>query len=410
MQQEVRINLLGSFAIRCDGQSFDTITAKSKKGTALMEFLILQRGRVVPLHRIIHELDGNSRNTNPENAVKTMISRFRVLLNSISPGLGGCIVSSPGAYRWVCQPNVSVDVQEFLDLIDLAKKNISPAEKEAVYQRVLDVYQGDLFRVSNYMSATLHESILHRDYLSVVYAYIDFLKEREAYQEICQVCHRAISIDHTDEQLRLELMRALVQLHRTQDAAGEAGLSLKDLPMQGAALNEITKAGSLQKARIAKRLNLNLDSIRAELMQNDSVQKGPFFCDYSTFKIIYEIQTRNLERLGSGMFLSVIMIGGEDETLDSVTRESAIAGLTEILRKNLRRGDIVTRFSSDVMAMLLPAVSYGTGVVVMDRIEYMFYQAFPKKDIPFYYRIIPLGEHASTFYEPQEIMQKGEAE
>ena len=76
---------------------------------------------------------------------------------------------------------------------------------------------------------------------------------------------------------------------------------------------------------------------------------GPYFCDYRAFKEIYNIQIRNLERLSSTMFLGVIML----VSTSTVARESGMAGLLEILRNNLRRGDIVTRFSDNIVAMLL---------------------------------------------------------
>ena len=49
----------------------------------------------------------------------------------------------------------------------------------------------------------------------------------------------------------------------------------------------------------------------------------------------------------------VIMLGSKN----SVSRESGMAGLQEILRNNLRRGDIVTRIKDNMFAMLLPTVS-----------------------------------------------------
>ncbi|MBR6186832.1 MAG: hypothetical protein IKQ41_11295 [Clostridia bacterium] len=411
MQQEVRINLLGSFSIQCNGQTFDSIITKTKKGAALMEYLILQRGRIVPIHRIIADLNGNSRKINPENALKTLVSRLRVLLNNFSPGLGACIVSTPGAYRWICQSNVTVDVLELIETIELAKNEIPAEEKEAAYKKILSLYQGDLFRISDFYVSTLHESVLHREYLSAVYAYIEMLKEREAYNEISQVCRKAIQIDHADEQLRLELMRAMVQLNHLPDATDEyRQILLLGKTQLGADMSEEMKSSYVQKVKMGRRLNFNLDSIRNELQENDLSDQGPFLCDYASFKTIYNLQIRYLERFSSTIFLGIIMVGEEDEVLDAVSRESAMAGLIEILRVSLRRGDIITRFSPCIIAMLLPTVNYETGFTVMERIEYLFNQLFPSKNIPISYRICPLGEHLSTYAGQLEIKQKGEAE
>ena len=63
----------------------------------------------------------------------------------------------------------------------------------------------------------------------------------------------------------------------------------------------------------------------------------------------------------------------------------------EILRRNLRRGDIVTRCDEYVMALLLPTVNYQSGSMVMERIEHVFHATYPREKVPFHFRITPLG-------------------
>ena len=100
---------------------------------------------------------------------------------------------------------------------------------------------------------------------------------------------------------------------------------------------------------------------------------------------------RNIERLGSTMFLGVIMLGEPGHQLSPVSRESGMAGLQEILKNNLRKGDIVTRFSENIFAMLLPTVNYETGSMVIERIESLFVKEYPSGNIAFHARISPLG-------------------
>ena len=68
-----------------------------------------------------------------------------------------------------------------------------------------------------------------------------------------------------------------------------------------------------------------------------------------------------------------------------------MAGLQEILRTNMRKGDIITRFSENTFAMLLPTVKYATGNMVMERIESRYYREYSSLAINFYSRISPLG-------------------
>ena len=63
----------------------------------------------------------------------------------------------------------------------------------------------------------------------------------------------------------------------------------------------------------------------------------------------------------------------------------------EILKSNMRKGDIITRFSDTVYAMLLPTVTYSTGNMVMERLETLYCQEIPANALPFNARIVPLG-------------------
>ena len=190
----------------------------------------------------------------------------------------------------------------------------------------------------------------------------------------------------------IELMRAMVSLNRSGDARQEyrrvTEMSRRYLDEDP---SEDLQACYRELAEAGREGQFNLDAIRNELLEGDFGRQGPFFCDYPAFKEIYNIQMRNLERLGSTMFLGVIMVGEPGNRISSVSRESAMAGLQEILRKNLRKGDNVTRFSPTVFAMLLPTVNYSTGGMVMERVEHLFYEEYPTRSVTVHHRISPLG-------------------
>lgn len=395
--KNVGIQLLGEFVISVSGEQKDNLAVKSRKGISLMTYLVLQRGKAVSSQRLIRELWGSKHNESPENALKTMVSRLRALLNSVSPGLGNCIQSEQGAYRWEGLPYVHVDVMDFMDLVQELKKPLSDEERRENFRRIAALYQGDLFQTGDMINGAMHASWMHREYLEAMYAYVNLLKEREEYNEIVRVCEQALRIDELDEFLRIELMRAMVSLNRARDAADEyrrvTALSRRYLDADP---SEDFQQRYRQLAKAGSALQFNLDAIRNELIERDSTRRGPFFCDYQAFKEIYNIQMRNLERLGSTMFLGVIMVGDPgDEDISSVQRESAMAGLQEILRRNLRKGDIVTRFAPAIFALLLPTVNYSTGGMVMERMEEMFYAEYPNRSVALHYRISPLGSPAN---------------
>ena len=392
MRQDVQIRLLGDFDIIVDGVKQNNPAAKSRKGVSLMEYLILQRGRSVPVQRLIRELWNGSRYEGPESALKTMVSRFRAMLNSMSPGLGGCIVSEQGAYRWVSGTAVHVDILDMLDKLESLRADSTREERIRCYRRVLELYQGDLYQTGDICNGTMQVNWLHREYLHAMYAWIDLLKETEEYEEIIRICRKAIQVDELDEQLHIEMMRAMVLMNCTSEAISEYRR------VSHAAYQKINADSTKDQnfdyqclMEAGDRISQKLDEIRDELMDENAQQAGPFFCGYDAFREFYSIQRRTIERLGSTMFLGIIMIGNPENAISSVTRESAMAAIGEIIRGNLRKGDVVTRIGSDAFAMLLPTVTYHTCGIVMERIEKLFYEEYPNKSISLSTRVAPLG-------------------
>ena len=393
MAESVQVQLLGACTVYTDGAVYEALPQRSKKGVAMMAYLILHRGKPVPAPRLIRELWGSRRNTNPENALKTMVSRLRAMLGEISPALSACVVSGQGGYRWECQPGVTVDVLEVFDLNDRLSEPLDEAERMACCRRLLDAYRGDLYQPEDMLNASAEASRLHRIYLETALTLIELKREREAWNDILQICDEALLIDDMDEPLQIERMRALVHLNRTEEAMSRyQQVTDRDRRLLDAEPSEELQAFYRQMTRAGNHLRYSLDMLRNRLTDKADDKPGPFFCELKTFREFYQIQMRNLERLGATMFLGMIILGdGDPETIDSVLFEGAMAALLEILRKNLRRGDIVTRCDEYAVAMLLPTVNYQSGAMVMERIEHVFYTAYPRDRVPFHARITPLG-------------------
>ncbi|MBO7662114.1 MAG: winged helix-turn-helix domain-containing protein, partial [Clostridia bacterium] len=112
MADTIRIQMMDHFLIYIDEKKTDHLAAKSKKGAALVQYLILNEGEPVPNQKLLNALWDEDKSINPENALKTLVSRLRVLLNQIDPSLGACIVSDRGAYHWKCIDGMTIDMYE----------------------------------------------------------------------------------------------------------------------------------------------------------------------------------------------------------------------------------------------------------------------------------------------------------
>ena len=392
MADNIRIRAMGSFSIEVNGVFHEDLTIRSRKGVTLLLYLILERGKAVSTQRIIREIWGSKHSYSPENALKTRVSRVRALLNELSDGLGDCIVSTSGGYRWQSGENVTVDVLEVMDLFDCLRRDCSPEERREKTARLLDLYQGDLFSTGEARNDVVMVNFLHREYLDAVFKYVAQLRQEEAYNRICEVCRRAMLIDSLDEQLHIELLQAMANLNKTSEAMTEYRRITRNVQLElGEEPSQEMRACYDRLAEAGSTLSYNLDVIRNELAETASDRRGPFFCDYSTFKEIYNIQLRNLERMGSSIFLGMIMLGDPGGRMSPISRESGMAGLQEIMRANLRKGDIITRFADNIYAILLPTVDYKTCATVIERIEQLFYQEYPSGNITFHARFSPMG-------------------
>ena len=391
----VRIQMMDTFTIYINEIQADRMVNKSRKGVALMQYLILNREQPVPNQRLLNTLWSEEKSTNPENALKTLVSRLRALLNQISPGLGQAIVADRNAYHWELQPGMAVDLYEIEDIfaaLSAGWQEDAGARKD-LYVRLMKLYTGDLLQNGEQSEwALARATALHNQYMASMYDYIDILKNEENYKEVVNVCRAALDVDNFDDRLHMELMTALIKTNRTSEALVQykhvIHLHYRYLGIQPSDdMQEFYK----QIVHAGKTLEFNLESIRNELRESGE-QRGAFVCEYAVFKEIFNLQMRNLERLGSTMFLAVIMVSAlNGQPMEPIKQDNIMSGLLDILKQNLRKGDTITHFSPTIFALLLPSVNYTTGNMVMERVKRLFYKKYPNSNVSFNYRVGPLS-------------------
>lgn len=300
-------------------------------------------GQPVSNQRLLSAFWGDERVTNPENALKTLISRVRAMLSQISPDLGGCIVADRGAYHWECLPEMTIDLYELEDVFSRLQDTCDAERKRALYRRMMQLYRGPLLQKSELNEWVFpRATALHNQYIAGIYGYIEMLKQSEKAedeQEIISVCRGALEREPFDDRIHIELMRALLKNNNATEAKAQFEevmhlhyhyLNVKPSRELMEFYNEIVEA--------SKNIEFNLETICRQLYQS-SREQGAFVCDFPVFKEIFNLQIRNIERLDSTMFLAVIMVSKiNGEQMGSIKQENVMHGLMEILRTNLAQG------------------------------------------------------------------------
>lgn len=400
MGDRIHIQMMDKFALYINDQHETQMLNNSKKGLELIEFLILNRNRMVPNQKLLTTLWPNENSSNPATALKTLISRTRAMLNKISDGLGGCIVADRGAYHWEMLPEMTIDVCRIEEILDQIP-NFSKESEEyaALIDELLDLYGGDLLQNSEPNEWVVRWAAkIQSSFIEAVSVYVEYLIEKEEYEKVIRICRQVLDVDDFNEQFHMYLMKALIETNRNNEALNQykhaTHLQYRYFGVQP---SEDMQEFYRQIVNAGRTLEFNLEAIQNELIESEN-QSGAFVCEYAVFKEIFNLQIRNLRRLKTTMFLAVIMVSDiRGEALESMKQAAVMNGLMDILQKNLRKGDAITHYSPTMLALLLPTADYRTAGLVLERIKKLFYSQYPVSEVKFDYRVGPLRSSVGAF-------------
>lgn len=395
MPHQIQINMLGKFEVIVGNTRVDQQLSKSKKGWTIVKYLLLHMNRDVPYIELYETLWPNEESTNPENALKTLVSRMRSFLEACSPELGKCIITNRGAYRWNTSIDCTVDVAVFEDLCKKVRTATTLDDsKRKTFDRIVDIYGGDLLHGNSQEAWTTNRSVtLHNLYIKTISLYLDLLKEAEAFDDVIRVARQALEIDAFEERFHMDLMDALIKVDRGTEAMAQynhaKNMHFRYMGMQPP---EGIQAFYKQMIQADQALDLDIDRIRTTLRDQDE-NSGAFICEYAVFKEIYNLQMRYLERTGAAVFIALIMVSNADGSpMIPIRLDEIMRNLLAVLSNDLRKGDTITHYTASQYALLLPNVNYETGRIVMERVKVAFYRLYPNSSILCSYRIGPINQ------------------
>lgn len=391
----IKVNMLGRFEIVANGTEVVKILGSSRKRIVLLEYLLLNRDKSILMKDLFEVLWPGENSTNPESALKTLVSRLRATLASYSPDFADCIITERGGYRWNPALDCEIDIFTFEEACNAVLRSSKLTPEVRVHAaRLMALYVDELLPNSDMESWVVSRSVyLHNIYLKAVQHYVELLKTENAHAEIAQVCRTALDVDAFDAALNLELMTALLKVGRSNEALAQynraTSLHYNQLGIQPPeGMLEFYK----KLIKIDNASKTDIDSIRMELCADDT-RAGAFVCEYVIFKDIYQLHMRNLSRLGSTMFIALITISSMgDKPVEPLMLDKLMRLLLNALQTSLRRGDTISRYNSMQYAVLLPSVSYETGRIPLERVKRAFYKMYSNPQFVVSYRLAPIAE------------------
>ncbi len=372
----IEIYTLGEFRIIVDDIVVTNSLKSSPKKMLLLEYLIVNKSRPVPVADILDVLYGANDEVGLEGTLKTLVSRLRKDLSAFG-ALGTAIVTKRGAYMWNDELECEIDIFQLEEICkELESENTLNKQTVAKFEKVINIYSDDLLTDSG-LGAWISPKVFyyHDMYMKAMYKYIKLLSENEEYSEVIRVCKTALDIDAFESTLNLELMSALLKLGKSKEATVQYQ-NITKLHYTHLGMKPSTEIVNFYKElmRQDKSAEVDIHDICNDL-KKESDESGAFVCEYLIFKDIYHLHIRTLKRTGTTIYLALVSLHTlKTGKQDPLSLDRAMVALLETMQYNLRSGDTISRYGPSQFAALLPAIStFDVGRTVMERIKNSFY-------------------------------------
>jgi len=349
----IRINLFDGFEITKDGEPILTNLAGTRKTKLFVAYLLVNRERAITHKELFDLLWSGEEYTNPGTALRTLLYRFRSMLeHEGAKQLDNAVISKRGTYQWNNNLDVEIDVIEFLKMAGEGMNlTLTENHRRECLKNAIELYKGQLIPELKSEPWMIAKSAYYRDlYAMIVEEYIKLLKAHGEYLEIVQLSQHASGILGSSELIELEGTMAKL-------AFAQGGKSDITLDKYYEKVYELSS-------------NLQDDSKKIqEDLEDDTIDQMAFICDYSTFKEIYRLQRRMQARTRSTMFLGLMDVREYESDEDDKNFELVMKEIVTCCAHQLRCGDAICRRKDAQIAILFPADSYEDAVGVLERLK-----------------------------------------
>jgi predicted ATPase/DNA-binding SARP family transcriptional activator len=137
LQGEVELGVLGPLEVRVAGRPVAVPGARQR---AVLGALLLRRGSVVPLDRLVDEVFGEQPPEQARNALQTYVARLR---QALGPAAALVVTRAPGYVLEV--PADAVDVERFTGLLVRAREAQAPSASLALLEQALALWRGPAY-------------------------------------------------------------------------------------------------------------------------------------------------------------------------------------------------------------------------------------------------------------------------
>ena len=381
------IKMFGEFSIQYGSHIVTDDIGRVKKVWMLIEYLIANREKSISQEKLIEVLWSEEECENPTGALKNLVYRARNVLKKLGERVGQeAIQYVRSTYAWNNLIPCHVDIEEFEEMcLQASSRELDIDSRIACYQRAIELYQGEFLPKSSYadwvVAKNAHYTTAYNDCVLQAAA---LLEQEERYEEIINLCEQAVAFNPYEERIHCRLLAAYAKIGQYNKAASHYEFVTKLFYKEfGVSLSEETRKLYKAIAKDMHSLEMDLKVIRDDLKEASTPGRGAYYCtDYDVFKSIYQVQARLIMRTGFSIHIGLITM---TDRRGSVPPASVVQPMMELLRESvtgsLRKGDVVWRYNSAQLVIMLPMTTYESAEMVMNRLLLNFRKVNKRSDI-----------------------------
>lgn len=374
--QKVFVNMLGSCSISVNDKSISSHSMHSKKIWEVLSYLIINRNNEASQSQLISIIYGDEKNTNPLNALKTLIHRVRMALDELGVEGKDVITQRGGSYRWNNDYEVVLDVDVFEELVMKTQTLSMPKElRLETAKAAFNIYKGDFLPRFALEPWVIPLNAYYRlNYTSIVRELVELMTEENLNADIVEVCGQAIAIDPYDEFLYICQLRALINLGEYKTAMERYEKTTNMFYREfGITPSEELKSLYKQIVHSDRGIEMDINAVKEQLREPGEYT-GAFFCEYEFFKSLYQLEVRASSRTGKPVHIGLLSVSPKLDVGELTTKQmnSAVEKLMKCLKSTLRKGDVFARYSVSQLIVMLPMTNMESAEKVLERVSKHF--------------------------------------
>lgn len=368
------IKTLGEFDIKNEGESILTDIKYPYRLVKLFKYLLTFHDRKLVPETIIGDLFVENDFQNPKAVLRTQISRLRSFLKSVSLEETFCISFSHGYYIFEINDEKCVmDLDIFEQRINNGNSLRDNDSLKAIesYLEAIKLYDGKYLSESEYEDWIIPlRNRYERLYLQSLFRVIELLDKNYQYEEIIEICEKALSLHPYNENLNIYFIESLLNMGENKYAFSHYEYITSKLykELNIAPSDKMKKLYKKMSNSTTERDNIEIPYID-EKFKYDLKKEGAFQCDLDYFTFLYNLEKRRIIRDKDNKFLGIITI------LSSKYEEPPIMDflqpmnkLINVISTSLRKGDVFATWNVKQIVFMLSNIEYKNLQIVKERI------------------------------------------